>query len=179
MKLRVVPTLITVAASVLILFGGWLLYNQVAIDAPLQKAVKQVDGIAQADTPVLDKDVVSIQLTLEPDADLKAIYDSIKEKGKDIIGNRELQLTITNSDTSQRLEKVWSSALFDIAQAMETKQYSNIPASLTQIAKLNEGVQFVTDMDDKNVYITLKDGSASKYVVLPRESAQLEVSTYA
>lgn len=179
MKLRVLPIILTVAASAIVLFGGWLLYNQFAVDAPMQKVIKQVEGIASSDAPVIDNKRVTIKLQLDSNANLKTVYDAISKQGKDVIGDRELVLDIKNNDSSEQLDELWSSVLFDVAEAMETKTYSDIPAAMERLANENKGVNSVTEMDDTNVYITIKNESSSKYIVLPRTPVQLEVSAYA
>ncbi|MFF2482206.1 hypothetical protein [Paenibacillus sp. NPDC058071] len=179
MKIRIVPVLITAAAAAVLLFGSWFIYNRMVIEKPLNKAIQNIAGISSADEPVLGQGRVSLRLTLGENADLKQVYEQINEQGKDVIGKKELDLQIANAHSNDRLDKLWSGALFDIAQAMETKSYSNIPKTMNGIAKQNEGVQAVTDMDDHNVYITLKDGKHYKHVVLPRTPVMLEVSARA
>lgn len=180
-KIRIVPVLFTAAAAALVLFGGWLLYTKVAVEGPLDKAVNEIADIASADAPVIERDRVTIQLTLAPDASLKKVYDSIHKEGKEVIGDRELQLDISNSDSSDKLERLWSALLFDVAEAMENKNYSGIPAAMEKMAQTEKGkgVQSVTEIDETNVYITLIDGEYRKYIVLPRTPVMLEVSTYA
>jgi hypothetical protein len=72
------------------------------------------------------------------------------------------------------MEKWWSSALFDVAQAMETKQYAQIPVTLQNRAG-ESSLKVSTEMDDKYVYITLADGEFSKYVMLSRTPAVMGV----
>jgi hypothetical protein len=179
MKLRIVPFVLSAVATALLLFGGWMLYKQFAVVSPFQKTIGQVEGVASANAPTIDQDHVSVKVTLEPDAKLKDVYENIAKEGKDTIGDRELQLDITNAVPSGQLDKVWSSVLFDVAEAMEKKSYSEIPNALQKAAAANAGVRYETALDENNVYITLKDDTSTKYVVLPRVPAQLEVSTYA
>lgn len=179
MKLRIVPFVLSAAATALLLFGGWMLYKQFAVVSPFEKSIGQVEGVASANAPTIDEDRVSVKVTLTPDANLKKVYESIAKEGKDAIGSRELTLDIANAAPSAQLEKVWSSVLFDVAEAMEKKNYSDIPNALEKATASNKAIQYVTELDDNNVYITLKDGSSTKYVVLPRTPAMLEVSAYA
>lgn len=67
--------------------------------------------------------------------------------------------------------------MFDVAQAMETKQYTQIPKTLQARALDSEGLKVATEMDDKYVYISLTDGDKSKYLMLPRTSAKMGVWT--
>ncbi|GLX68935.1 hypothetical protein [Paenibacillus glycanilyticus] len=179
MKLRIVPFVLSAVATAVLLFGGWMLYKQFAVVSPFQKSIGQIEGVASAKEPTIDQDVVSVQVSLKPDANLKDVYESIAKEGKDAIGSRELKLDITNAAPDDQLEKVWSSVLFDVAEAMEKKNYSQIPNALQKATASNKEIQFATELDDNNVYITLKDGNSTKYVVLPRTPAMLEVSTNA
>ncbi|WP_127494074.1 hypothetical protein [Paenibacillus glycanilyticus] len=179
MKLRIVPFVLSAVATALLLFGGWMLYKQFAVVSPFQKSIGQIEGIASANAPTIDQDRVSVQVTLKPDANLKDVYESISKEGKEAIGSRELSLDITNQAPSDQLEKVWSSVLFNVAEAMEKKNYSEIPIALQKATANHAGITFETALDDNNVYITLKDGNSTKYVVLPRTPAMLEVSANA
>jgi hypothetical protein len=179
MKLRIVPFVLSAAAAALLLFGGWMLYKQFAVVSPFQKSIGQIDGVASANAPTIDQNHVSVKVTLKPDANLKDVYESIAQEGKEAIGSRELTLDITNAAPSEQLEKAWSSVLFDVAEAMEKKNYSDIPNALEKAAASNNAIQYVTELDDHNVYITLKDGNSAKYIVLPRTPAMMEVSAYA
>lgn len=178
-KLKIMPILLTAAASALVLFGGWLIYHQVAFAAPLAKAVDQIEGIASSETPIIDTDRITFPLTLTAGADLKHVYETIAEQSKSVAQSRDIQLDIANTSSNAKLDQLWSSSLFKVAEAMEHKNYSTIPETLKALADEHSGVKAVTDMDDTNVYITLKDGTATKYIVLPRVAAQLEVSSYA
>ncbi|SFE90424.1 hypothetical protein SAMN04487969_10910 [Paenibacillus algorifonticola] len=178
-KLRIMPILLTAAASALVLFGGWLIYHQVAFAAPLAKAVDQIEGIASSETPIMDTDRITFPLTLTAGADLKHVYETIVKQSKSVAQSRDIQLDIANTGSNAKLDQLWSSSLFKVAEAMEHKNYSAIPETLKALADEHSGVEAITDIDDSNIYITLKDGTATKYIVLPRVAAQLEVSSYA
>ncbi|MFC4777607.1 hypothetical protein ACFO9Q_12490 [Paenibacillus sp. GCM10023252] len=172
-KLRIMPILISAAAAALVLFGGWLIYHQVAVKAPLEGVVNKLPGVVSSEQPQFKPDLVTVSLLLDDNANLHDIYSRIMKEGSGSIGDRELQLDIKNKP-DQRLEKMWSSILFEVAEAMETQTYSNIPAAMSQLMKDHPDVQATTDMDDSNVYITMKSQGAAKYVVLPRTPARME-----
>ncbi|MFC5650768.1 hypothetical protein ACFPYJ_16965 [Paenibacillus solisilvae] len=174
MKIRLMPTLITVVLSASLLVGGWFIYRNVATVQPLERIVAEVPGVVQAN-PVISNDAVTLDLTLDKDANIRNIYDRIANDGKAVIGSRELKLNIqpvANEDQT-KLDDVWSSVLFDVAQAMEHRNYSDIPAAMKQMEHQFPGVKATTEMDDINVYITLKDGNSAKYMVLPRTPDQM------
>ncbi|WP_424766028.1 hypothetical protein [Paenibacillus sp. sgz302251] len=172
-KPRLVPILLTAAITASVLFGGWAIYNQVAVAAPIGKVVAHINGVVSSSKPVMTRDQVTLDLVLKPEANIREIYQEIAQNGKDVFGDRKLAINIqTNSDT--QLEEFWSESLFRVAEAMETKAYSDIPHAMKDAAKTHANVTVTTDMDDTNVYITMKNADAVKYVVLPRTPSQLE-----
>ncbi|MFD2612061.1 hypothetical protein [Paenibacillus gansuensis] len=175
MKLRLLPIAITVILSAGLLFGGWFIYQSVAVENPLTAVVDSTPGVEKAQTSFGD-DSIDIQLQLKADANAREVYQHIAREGASIIGGRELKLNVTNK-TSPVLEKIWSQGLFQVAEAMETKHYADIPAALEKLAKAHSGLKVSTEMDEDNVYIRLSEGSTSKFVILPRIPAQMGVWT--
>lgn len=173
MKLRLLPVLLTVAITSVVLFGGWFVYRSVAMENPLSNIVKEIDGVKHMDINV-NSDVVRISVRLDSNASMREIYQQIMTKGKSIIGKRKVELTVSNP-TSKTLDKIWAGALFDVAEAMDTKHYSAIPQTLNKIAAAHEGVKVFTEMDDSNVYVTLTHGKDSKFIILPRTSQTVGV----
>lgn len=173
MKLRLLPLVITVAVSGLVLFGGWFLYQNVAVQNPLVNKVKQISAVKHADAE-FTRDQVRVKLELEPEASLREIVQRIQKDGKGIIGGRKLHVEVTNG-SSATLDQWWSSALFPVAEAMETKHYTQIPETLEQLSAGHSNLKASTEMDDMNVYVSLTDGNASKFVILPRQGERMGV----
>lgn len=173
MRPRVIPIVITAAISAGVLFGGWAIYNQVALAAPLEQVAKNVKGVIASDKPVIAGDQITLSLELAEDASLRDVYAHIEANGKKVFDERQLVLDI-KQNTDKELDEIWFAAMFDIAEAMENKTYSGIPAAMDKAAAVNKDVEVTTEMDDMNVYVTLRNQDAVKYVVLPRTSAQLE-----
>lgn len=175
MKLRLLPILMTVLVSSLFMFGGWFLYDSYALENPLSDIASREPGVQQVSVN-LTTNRVMVQVTLKNDVDLRHLYNSLRKEGASIIGDRELVLNIT-SDSAPELEQWWASALFDVAQAMETRHYASIPTSLQARAMDKMGLQVFTQMDEYNVYVYLKQNTQSKYVILPRIPAKMGVWT--
>jgi hypothetical protein len=173
MKLRLLPVLISFVVSAFVLFGGYWVYQSVAMENPLNKIVTSAPGVESANLDLSGTEAV-IELKLRSDANLREIVHKISTEGAPILGKREVKFRVTN-DSTPRLDAWWSSVLFDVAQAMETKHYSQIPKTLEEHAKEMNGLKVSTEMDDNNVYIRLTDGDQSKFVILPRTPAKLGV----
>jgi len=173
MKLRPLPILLTIVATGAVLFGGWFAYNRYAVEEPLKATIAEVAGI-EASEPVITRDAVTVDVSLKDDADLGNVYRVIREQGASVIGSRELKLNI-DQHASPALDKIWSTVLFQVAEAMENRRYADIPAAMESLAGKHEGLTVETSLDDVNVYITMKQDGAVKYVVLPRTPVQMGV----
>jgi hypothetical protein len=175
MKLRLLPLILSVSISATVLFGGWFAYQSVAMENPLSDIVSHTPGVQLVQTHISNEDAI-VELKLQPGTSLREVYSNIQTKGANLIGNKELQLKVVN-ETTPKMEQWWSSALFDVAQAMETKQYTQIPKTLQERATSSNELKVSTEMDDKYVFIALTDGEKSKYIMLPRTPAKMGVLT--
>lgn len=173
MKLRLLPVILSVAISATVLFGGWFAYQSFAMENPLASVVQSTPGVELVNTKINTNDA-EIELKLQPGTSLREVYDNIESKSSAILGKKALKLKVSN-ESSQKLDQWWSSALFDVAQAMETKHYAQIPATLQSRVDASSGMKISTEMNDKFVFITMTDGDKSKYVILPRTPEKMGV----
>jgi len=132
-----------------------------------------IKGVTAYD-PIVTDDRVTVEITLDGTVNLAEVYRNIREQAGSSLGGRELDLVI-RQERNEKLEKIWSSALFTIAQAMETRRYADIPEAARKLEAAHSGLSVETEMDEYNVYLTLKLDGAVKYVVLPRQPAVLGV----
>lgn len=173
MKLRLIPVAITAALSAGLLFGGWYAYGHYGIEKPLDRVAKSIPGVEAVQTS-RSLDAVDLQVKLSPDADLAEVYRRVQEEGANALGGKTLNLTV-NEPSDPTLEKAWSHALFNVAEAMDHRKYSGVVDAMNELAKQNPGIETDTQMDDKNVYVRLRSGDAVKYVILPREGEKMGV----
>jgi hypothetical protein len=173
LKLRPVPFVISLVISATVLFGGWFLYHSYAMENPLHELVGNQAGVESVTTEIGNEQVI-VNLKLNQEASLREIYADILRNGGSILGDRTVKLNITNQP-SPELEKLWSSLLFNIAEAMEQQQYSSIPELLDTAATQHAGLKYTAEMDETFVYIELVQGEYSKYVMLPRVPAAIGV----
>jgi hypothetical protein len=143
------------------------------MENPIKNVILGVHGVQQVTTNI-DRNQVTIDLKLANDTDLYDLYSKITKNGATLLSNRELKLNL-DSQSSPELDKWWSVTLFEVAQAMETKHYADIPQVLKAKAQQISGLSVTTEMDGKNVYVRLTDGVYSKYIILPRIPAQMGV----
>lgn len=168
MKLRLLPVVMSVVISAGVLFGGWFAYTSLAMENPLSDIISKVPGVTSS-TMKLDNNQVDIEVSLNPDANLRNVVEGIHKEGASIIGKRSVNINV-KSNPSEKLDQWWSKALFEVAQAMETKHYADIPTTLQKYAEGVPNMKVDSEMDQTNVYIRLTDGDATKFIMLPRTS---------
>ncbi|WP_379129305.1 hypothetical protein [Paenibacillus sp. sgz500958] len=173
MKLRLVPVLLTSLLSAALLFGGWFLYRQYAIQEPLQKIVDSYEGVNDSQITI-NRNQVALKLDLEPGTKLRELVQFITTEGKSAIGSRSLALDIEQHSNAV-LDELWDKAMFSVAEAMESRKYTLIPATLNELKSEYEGVTATTEMDETNVYVSLTNGKESKYIILPRQPETMGV----
>ena len=173
MKIKILPLTITAALTAAILFGGWFAYRHYGIEQPLDRIAGSVPGVTNAVVETTNGQV-NIDLELKQDANIADVYRKLKEDGASEIGGKKLNLSAEGT-TNEKLEQAWSYSLFDVAQAMENRQYTGIREAMNKLSDQYPGVTAETSMDEDNVYVTLRDGVNAKFVILPRQPATMEV----
>ncbi|KAA9006277.1 hypothetical protein F4V43_04765 [Paenibacillus spiritus] len=177
MKLRIVPILLTSLLSVAVLFGGWFLYRHYAVQEPLQRIVDRYEGVKSSHITI-NRHEVLLKLDLQPGTKLRDLVQYINSEGKSEIGSRTLKLDV-EQHSGKQLDEYWDKAMFSVAEAMESRKYTLIPQTLEELSGQYKGITVETDIDDRNVYVSLWNGTESKFVILPRESDTMGVWTNA
>lgn len=176
MKLRLVPVLLTSVLSAALLFGGWYSYRQFAVQEPLQKIVSSYEGVKDSHITI-NRNEVTLKLDLQPGTKLRELVQYVSTEGQTAIDGRSLKLDV-EQHSSELLDEYWDKAMFSVAEAMESRKYTLIPAKLDELkAEHTEysGVTATTEIDENNVYVSLSDGKESKYIILPRVAAAMGV----
>lgn len=171
MKLRLAPILLSVAVTSLVLFGGWFVYNSLAMKDPVIQAIEQFPGVEEASVDI-QRDQVNVELTLTKEADLAAIVAGLRRDAAGVIGGRELQLHL-HDQSNEGLNAWWSQRLFEIAEAMESRRYGDIPRILEdhKLADMN----ITASIDEDYVYVKLVQGDYVKFILLDRMPPMLGV----
>lgn len=169
MKLRLTPVIISVAVTSIVLFGGWFVYNSLALKDPVIEIAKEFPGVEDVKVDI-QGELVSVQLKLDREANIGAIVDSLRCDAQRIVGSKSLDITVLD-DSNEELDAWWSSVLFDIAEAMENRRYGEIPDILDDAKR--EGMRIDTSIDDAYVYVRITEGDHTKFVLLQRVPSML------
>ncbi|NQX44768.1 hypothetical protein HQN87_05470 [Paenibacillus tritici] len=176
MKLRLVPVLLTSLLSAALLFGGWYAYRQFVVQEPLHKLVSSYEGVKDSHITI-KRNEVTLKLELQPGTKLRELVQYVSKEGSAAINGRTLKLDV-EQDTSALLDEYWDKAMFSVAEAMESRKYTLIPAKLDGLKEQDSkysGVTATTEIDDNNVYVSLSNGTESKFIILPRVAAKMGV----
>ncbi|ASA22883.1 hypothetical protein [Paenibacillus donghaensis] len=176
MKLRLVPILLTSVLSAALLFGGWFLYRQFALQEPLQKIVSQYQGVKNSQISI-NRSEVTLKLDLQPGTKLRELMQYVSAEGKSVIEGRTLKLDV-EQHSNALLDEYWDKAMFSVAEAMESRKYTLIPSKLDMLKQQYSeysDIVATTEIDEKNVYVSLSSGEESKVIILPRQPATMGV----
>ncbi|MFD1774206.1 hypothetical protein [Paenibacillus rhizophilus] len=173
MKLRLMPVLLTALLSAALLFGGWFLYRQFVVQEPLEKIISSYKGVNTSHISI-NRNAVTLKLDLQPGTKLRELVQYINTEGKSAIGGRTVNLDV-EQHSNQNLDEYWEKAMFSVAEAMESRKYTLIPETLKELSTQYTNVTATTEIDDKNVYVSLTDGKESKFIILPREPETMGV----
>jgi len=154
-----------IGASV-VLFGGWFVYRSMAMESPLAAEAMALPGVREAEIRVTD-DTIQVTLRLAPDADMRRIVAGFREIAGQRLDRRELKVKV-DQPPSETLERWWAQALFEVAEAMDNREYTRIPEALERRRAELPGLEADASMDDEYVYVRLALGQESKFVLLPR-----------
>ncbi|MGD9677077.1 MAG: hypothetical protein AB7V16_01770 [Vulcanibacillus sp.] len=168
--------LIFMSVSLIILFGGWYLYQENNIKEPITNSINDITGVT-VDEIKLDINEIELNLTLEKIDKLQVTYNSILNKLQPYLNNRDLTINI-NSNPSDDILEAWSNSYFSIAEAIELKNFSLIPETVLELKKDYSLDQAICTMDNQNIYIKLQQGESSLYIVINTSGNGVEVNSF-
>ncbi|WP_200965212.1 hypothetical protein [Insulibacter thermoxylanivorax] len=140
---------------------------------PIVETAKKFPGVEEASVEFA-QGAVNLRLVVNKEADLHGVIDALHREAANAIGGRNLKIDIIDH-ASERLDEWWSQVLFEVAEVMEKRSYSDLPKILE--ANKLAGMSIDTAIDDTYVYIRLVDGDHVKFVLLERMPALMGVWT--
>ncbi len=157
---------ISFLVTLVLLFGGFVGYQQIMIKEPIVAFLEDRQEVQLADIHVTPAEV-EISLNIKnPEQDFfirkyPDLLTSLKKKAK----GKTLQIHLIDQP-NERLHKAWEQMVFSIREGIEKQTYSQIPETVKQWADKN-GVQYRLKMDEESVYVMLCDGDKFLVRVIP------------
>lgn len=159
-------------ATLTFLFGGWFLYQKMEIEGPIRETVQEMKSAQLANLRV-DKEEVVIELTVIHPELFPREYQELSATIGQMLDNKEVKIDVRNQDSP--LQEIWANGVFSFTEAVDLHQYSRIPALLsTWKQQYNLSVVY-TQMDEQHVYVFMKRGKDTFYVMVPRYPTEQEV----
>lgn len=163
MSLKTVPIIISLVVSTILLFGGWMFHQEFYVKKQITGYIESLEGTQLIDTKV---DRTTVQLTVSFTVnDPSAIYAEIEEKIGEIVGKRQVHILFP--EPSDELKRIWAEGYFELAEAMELKQYSRIPSLMEKWEKSYGLSEAMARMDDRRIMIILENGDDQYIRILP------------
>jgi len=173
-KIRIMPTLLIMVTTAVALFGGWTLYERNFVKQPVERVLKQHAEITQYDVQWYP-DALQVKLKSKDGTNISSLIERVSDELQQNSSGKKVQLEYLNDESTPLIDKLWSRAMFDIADAMVHQKYRDIPVRLKELQQQNPGIQIQTEMDSRYVYIQLKDEKGSKTVLLPLQASPVGV----
>ncbi|GAA4708759.1 hypothetical protein [Brevibacillus fulvus] len=168
-----ISILLTLVATLTLLFGGWFLYTKMEVEEPIRTEIGEMTSAKLADLQVArDEIAVNLQIT-KPDT-FPAEYQSLLRHIEEISPNKHVDITFENQDKA--LQKIWTNDVFRFTEAVDLHQYSKIPALLTEWKQKNQLDAATSQMDQDNIYIYLKRDAGQFFAIVPRTSPEQGVT---
>lgn len=171
-NVRPLPVLLAFLVTAGLLFGGYFFYQAYAVHQPLASGIAGLEGVAGASLET-ERGLITIRLRLGGDADLMRVYRQAAQLAAERGHGRDAVITL-DADASPELEAVWQDLLFDLAEAMDHRRYSDIPRLMDLAARRHPGVAAEAAMDECRVYVTLRKDGAALYKALPLRGDGME-----
>lgn len=176
MTLRRLPIMLSFLVTMVLLFGGWYLYQQMEVKEPLKTQVEQMTSATLTDLQVVKNQVMIKLHVTNPDTFPQEYRELLKATQKYSNG-REIDVQVSNQGDG--LKKIWTDGQFAVNEAIELHEYSKIPAMLADWKQAYKLDSAIAKMDESTIYIYLKDGKQDFYAMLPRTAVTEEVKLHA
>lgn len=163
-RLPVVVTILSLTLA--LLFGARWLYQNQALDRPVELAVRQVPGVV--DVRVTDQgDTVKVAVKAADTPQLEEFVASLWRAIDSAGSGSKVQLQISDSRDAA-LQNAFYSFHFYLQEAVATGHYSDLPARLSQVAEAAHLSRARVFVGPDYVYLQMHQGDHSLYEVVPR-----------
>lgn len=153
MKIRPIPAVLSLVITLLVLFGGWSLYEWFQVKQPIRSLLEQEQHITDYDIHATPKNV-SVELQVKPNFTLTGDYLGLLARMKELSGRNNVTVTLKDDPDSSLLKK-WNELYFIVAEGIERSEYQTMLTQLQQYP-LGQNVQLQVAMDREHLYVWLQ-----------------------
>ncbi|MBA4602603.1 hypothetical protein [Thermoactinomyces mirandus] len=157
---------ISFLVTLILLFGGFWGYQQYLIKKPIIAFLEKQQEVQLHDIHVSPSKVqLNLKVAnLEQDFLIRKYPDlltELKQKAK----GKPLQVHLADHP-NERLNLAWNQMVFGIREGIALQTYTLIPQTVKKWADEN-GIQYCLNIDEKSVYIMLRDGDDFLIRIVP------------
>lgn len=158
--------------TVSVLYAGQALWQKYAVDLPLDKTLKSINGV---ETVTWDEsnmvDSMSIYVTLKDIADLQKTYAEINNKIEKTLKNDNYNLQIKDNRTLE-LDKAYYEIHYYIQKAIVDGDFPQLEEKAQEKAAA-AGASVKVFVDAENIYLQMDKDNTSLYSVVARSSGRM------
>lgn len=164
-----IALIITVAG----LYIGQALWQNYAVDLPLDSALNGIDGVEKVtwnnDRSI--NDTVEINVILGNTANIKKTYEEITEKIEEVLKDEAYELTVKDNRTSE-LEQAYHDIHYYIQKAVVDGDFPLLSEKVDEKAAA-AGASAEVYVDEQNIYLQMSKAGSSLYSITARNSDRI------
>lgn len=164
-RLRWPVVLVTLAVTLAGLFGAGRLVRSQTIDQPLMTALSGLEGLASYQVVQVGA-VPEIEVRLAPGSNLREVYTEVDRQVRQILKDSPYKLTVAGTPSAE-LQQLAERLNLYVHEAVATGAFSAMADRIAAEAAAF-GAETDLSVDDRRVYLTVRQGDACVYRVVER-----------
>jgi hypothetical protein len=164
-RLNMKVLLLSSCVSIVLLFGGWFIYQYAAVDKPLNEWLEAQDGLEVVDL-VVNQDTIHVQVLFQDPLQFVATYHQLQNRLQQIY--QERTIVIRTVPEQSEWNEWWGVHAAPIFEAIHHKRYTQIEEILAKwyADESISAYRFSMNLDEILIYLQ-PPNEEEIYVILP------------
>lgn len=169
--IKLIKGLFALIITIAGLYIGQALWQNYAVDMPLDKALSEIEGVEKVTWNNGKKvnSIVGIEVTIGDTANIKSTYDEMTKKIKETLKEKEYRLVIKDNRTTE-LEQVYYDINNHIQKAVMDGDFPLLSEKVADKAE-KVGASGKIYVDEHNIYLQLSKSGGTLYSITARNTA--------
>ncbi|WP_372996192.1 hypothetical protein [Lutispora sp.] len=158
------------AATLLILYGVRILWQNYSITMPLNKELMSINGVQSVvvDKPTKVHEPINIAISLSSVSNFPKTYTKINEKVVQALKGKAYEIDINGNETEE-LENLYSDISLYVEKSLIDGSFPSLVEKSQELAETVDSVANIS-IDDKYIYIHIAKGDNALYKLVSRQS---------
>lgn len=170
MKLRLSVILTSFISTLVLLFAVWYIHLTWFVEKPIEQDLAAIDGVRDV-AIVRSREQVRVELTLNDDAELKAVHEAALDAVESLAKGRELNIQF-REHPSREMEEAWHELQFHVEEALSHHQYRRLPEIAAAMKEQLQLEKAIADINAEFVYFQFQKGEYRLYQIYPRKRGE-------